>query len=191
MSSQAKAHMSVEEYLSIGRQATSKSEYFNGEIFTMSGASRRHNLISLNIATRLHTHLQDRLPEVYTSDMRVKVARTGLYIYPDIVVSAESPTFEDAEVDTLQNPILLCEVLSKNTEDYDRGRKFEHYRTLSSLQDYLLVAQDRYHVMHYTRQSTKTWLMAETFDIADKIQFPSLDSTITLSEIYAKVSFAH
>jgi len=187
MSSQVKTGMSAEEYLSIERQATGKNEYFNGEIFAMSGASRRHNIISLNIAARLHAHLQDRLPEVYTSDMRVKISRTGLYIYPDIVVASENPTFEDAEVDTLQNPILLCEVISKNTEDYDRGRKFEHYRTLPSLQEYLLVAQDRYHVMYYTRQSANTWLLSETFNIMDQIQLPSLDCFIGLSEIYAKV----
>lgn len=189
MSSQAKTRISRDEYLAIERQAPCKNEYFNGEMFAMSGASRRHNLIAVNITATLHTRLQDRPCEVYTSDMRVKVSRTGLYTYPDVVVVCGEPVFEDAEVDTLQNPILLFEVLSKSTEDYDRGGKFEHYRTLSSLQEYLLVAQDRCHVMHYTRQSDNTWLLAETFNLADQLQLPSLNCSIGLSEIYAKVHF--
>ncbi len=187
MSSQVKTRMSVEEYLAIERKATCKSEYCNGEMFAMSGASRRHNLIAVNIAATLHARLKDRPCEIYTSDMRVKVSRTGLYTYPDVVVACGEPAFEDAEVDILLNPILLFEVLSKSTEDYDSGRKFKHYRTLASLREYLLVAQDRYHVMHYTRQSDITWLFSETFDISDQVPLSSLDCAIALSEIYAKV----
>jgi Uma2 family endonuclease len=106
-----------------------------------------------------------------------------------VVVVCDDPTFEDAEVDTLLNPLLLVEVLSKSTADYDRGGKFEHYRTLLSLQEYLLVAQERCHVVHYTRQPDDTWLLAETSEIADQIHLPSLDCTLALSEVYAKVRF--
>jgi Uma2 family endonuclease len=189
MPSQAKTRMTVEEYLALERQASGKSEYFNGEVFAMSGASRRHNLISLNIGAELRAHLQQRPCEVYTSDMRVKVSRTGLYTYPDVVVVCGDPIFEDAEVDTLLNPLLLVEVLSKSTEDYDRGGKFEHYRTLPSIQEYLLVAQERCHVVHYTRQPDNTWLLAETSEITDQIHLPSLDCALALSEVYAKVRF--
>ena len=186
---QAKARMTVEEYLALERQASCKSEYCNGEVFAMSGASRRHNLISLNIGAELRAHLQQRPCEVYTSDMRVKISRTGLYTYPDVVVVCDDPAFEDAEVDTLLNPLLLVEVLSKSTADYDRGGKFEHYRTLLSLQEYLLVAQERCHVVHYTRQPDHTWLLAETSEITDQIHLPSLDCALALSEVYAKVRF--
>jgi Uma2 family endonuclease len=186
MPSQAKTRLTVEEYLALERQASCKSEYFNGEVFAMSGASRRHNLISLNIGAELRAHLQQRPCEVYTSDMRVKISRTGLYTYPDVVVVCGDPTFEDAEVDTLLNPLLLVEVLSKSTEDYDRGGKFEHYRTLPSLHEYLLVAC---HVVHYTRQPDNTWLLAETSEITDQIHLPSVDCSLALSEVYAKVRF--
>ena len=189
MPSQAKTRMTVEEYLALERQASCKSEYFNGEVFAMSGASRRHNLISLNIGAELRAQLQQRPCEVYTSDMRVKISRTGLYTYPDVVVVCEEPTFEDAEVDTLLNPTLLAEVLSKTTEDCDRGGKFEHYRTITSVQEYLLVAQERCHVVHYTRQPDNTWLLAETYDINDHIHLPSLGCDLALSEVYAKVRF--
>ena len=121
MSSQAKAHLTAEEYLALERKALYKSEYLKGEVFVMTGASRRHNLISLNIGAELRAQLRQRPCEVYTSDMRVKLGATGLYTYPDVAVVCGEPAFEDAEVDTLLNPILLVEVLSKSTEDYDRG----------------------------------------------------------------------
>jgi Uma2 family endonuclease len=119
--------------------------------------------------------------------MRVKISRTGLYTYPDVVVVCEEPVFEDAEVDTLFNPTVLVEVLSKSTEDYDRGGKFEHYRTLASLQEYLLVVQERCHVVHYVRQPDHTWLLAETSDMHDGVHFPSIYCALLLSEVYAKV----
>ncbi|ETX08524.1 Uma2 family endonuclease [Candidatus Entotheonella palauensis] len=187
MPSQAKTRLSVEEYLVIERQASCKSEYFDGEMFAMAGASRRHNLITLNMGAELRTQLQQRPCEVYSSDMRVKISRTGLYTYPDVVVVCDEPLFEDAEVDTLLNPIVLVEVLSPSTADYDRGGKFEHYRTLPSLQGYLLVAQERCHVVHYTRQPDNTWLLAETSNIQDCIHLPSINCDLRLSEINAKV----
>jgi Uma2 family endonuclease len=187
MPSQAKTRMTTEEYLALERQALSKSEYFNGEVFAMSGASRRHNLISLNIGAVLRAQLKQRPCEIYTNDMRVKISRTGLYTYPDVVVVCGEPAFEDAEVDTLLNPLVLVEVLSKSTADYDRGEKFEHYRTLPSLQEYLLVAQERCHIVHYTRQPDHTWLLAETSALTDQIHFPSLACDLALSEVYAKV----
>jgi Uma2 family endonuclease len=187
MPSQAKARLTVEEYLAIERQAPHKSEYFDGEMFAMAGASRRHNLIALNIGAELRAQLQQRPCEVYTSDMRVKISRTGLYTYPDVVVVCDEPRFEDTDVDTLLNPIVLVEVLSPSTADYDRGGKFEHCRTLPSLQAYLLIAQERCHVVHYTRQQDNTWLLVETDDIQDCIHIPSIRCDLLLSEVYAKV----
>ena len=119
--------------------------------------------------------------------MRVKISRTRLYTYLDVVVVCEEPVFEDAEVDTLLNPTVLVEVLSKSTEDDDRGGKFEHYRTLASLQEYLLVAQERCHVVHYVRQPDHTWLLAETDDMHDGVHLPSIHCDLLLSEVYAKV----
>jgi len=153
----------------------------------MSGASRRHNLIALHIGAELRAQLKQRPCEVYTSDMRVKISRTGIYTYPAVVVVCEEPVFEDTEVDTLLNPTVLVEVLSKSTEDYDRGGKFEHYRTLASLQEYLLVAQERCHVVHYVRQPDHTWLLAETFDMYCSVHLPSIHCDLMLSEVYAKV----
>ena len=189
MSTQTQSRFTPEEYLTLERQAQHKSEYLNGEIFAMSGASRRHNLITLNIGAGLHAQLRQRLCEVYTSDMRVKVSPTELYTYPDVVVVCDTPQFEDAELDTLLNPTLIVEVLSKSTADYDRGGKFEHYRTLASLQEYLLVAQDRCHIVHYIRQPDNTWVLSETHVLNDRLPLPSLSAQLLVSEAYTKVQF--
>src|SRR5205085_5334550 len=127
MSSQ-EVYYTPEEYLILERQAEYKSEYFNGEIFAMTGASRRHNLVAANVLASLHGQLRKRPCEVYSSDMRVKVSPTGLYTYPDVVVVCNDPLFDDKQKDTLLNPTVLIEVLSKSTASYDRGEKFEHYR---------------------------------------------------------------
>jgi Uma2 family endonuclease len=124
---------------------------------------------------------------MYAGDMRVKVSPTGLYTYPDVIVACEEPQFEDAEVDTLLNPTLIVEVLSPSTEDYDRGTKFEHYRTLPSLQEYLLISQDKIHIVHYTRQADATWVLSETNRQEDLIHLPSIACDLSVAEIYAKV----
>jgi Uma2 family endonuclease len=189
MPSQAEARLTPQEYLALDRAALSKSEYFNGEMFAMSGASRRHNLISLNIGAELRAQLRHRPCEVYTSDMRVKIRATGLYTYPDVVVVCAEPAFEDTAGDTLLNPTVLVEVLSKSTADYDRGGKFEHYRTLPSLQEYLLVAQEQPHVVQYVRQSDTTWLLSEVRGLEAHLHLPSITCDLALSEVYAKVRF--
>ncbi len=189
MSVQKKELLTPEAYLALEREAPGKSEYFAGEMFAMSGASRRHNLISLNLGAELRAQLRHRPCEVYTSDMRVKVSPTGLYTYPDVVVVCGEPEFEDTMGDTLLNPTILVEVLSQSTEDYDRGRKLEHYRTIPSLQEYLLVSQEKAHIVHYVRHSDVSWLLSDTSGLDAFIALRAIGCEIALSEIYAKVDF--
>jgi Uma2 family endonuclease len=189
MSVQEKELLTPEAYLALERAAPYKSEYFAGEMFAMSGASRRHNLISLNVGAELRTQLRHRPCEVYTSDMRVKVSPTGLYTYPDVVVVCGEPEFEDTTGDTLLNPTLLIQVLSPSTEDYDRGRKFEHYRAIPSLQEYLLVSQERAHIVQYVRHSEVSWLLSDTSGLDGAIALRAIGCEVALSEIYAKVRF--
>src|SRR5258708_18618472 len=143
MSSQPKTTHTPETYLDLDRQSAFKNEYFNGEIFAMTGASRKHNLITSNVNYSLNLQLKRRQCEVYASDMRVKVSSSGLYTYPDVVVVCGAPMFEDKETDTLINPTVIIEILSKSTEAYDRGDKSGHYRRLESLSEYILISQDR------------------------------------------------
>jgi Uma2 family endonuclease len=189
MSSAAvKTCYSPEEYLALERKATVKHEYHGGSIFAMSGASREHNLISLNLASEIRSQLRDRPCEVYAVDMRVCVRSTGLYTYPDVVAFCGDPQFLDSEVDTLLNPTLLVEVLSPSTEAYDRGRKFAHYRRLDCLREYVLVAQERMLVERYTRQE-EGWNLTEMSGHEDVLRLSSIGCEVPLREIYARVAF--
>ena len=137
MSTVPKSVMSEAEYLAFERQSRDKHEFYLGETFAMAGASRRHNLITLNIGGELRDRLKDRRCEAYVGDMRVRVKPNGLYTYPDVVVVCGDPEFLDSDVDTLLNPTLLIEVLSDSTEKNDRGTKFKQYRQIPSLREYI------------------------------------------------------
>ena len=188
MSSQTKPRYTPEEYLATERRNTQqRSEYLAGEIFAMGGASERHNLIVTNIVRELSIQMKGRPCKVYSTDMRVKVASAGLYTYPDIVALCDEAKFDDDQRDTLLNPALIIEVLSKSTEGYDRGEKFEHYRKLQSLAEYLLVSQEKRHVDHYVRQPDNQWLLSESSNTQDTIQLPSINCSLAIAEIYDKV----
>ncbi len=176
------------QYLAIERKSDIKHQFFRGEMFAMAGASREHNLISLNLASILRNQLLDRPCEAYVADMRVLVEATGLYTYPDVVVACGEPRFEDREVDTLLNPTLIVEVLSPSTESYDRGRKFAQYRTLPSLREYVMVAQDSLMVEVFSRQGDQ-WLLSAHTDPESLVPLESLGCEVRLKEIYSKVEF--
>ena len=184
----APAYLTSAEYLALERKATTKSEYLNGRVYAMVGASREHNLIAVNMASELHGQLRERPCETYINDMRVKVAPAGLYTYPDVVVVCENPRFEDDDLDTLLNPTVLIEILSPSTEAYDRGEKFAYYRQLESLREYLLVAQNRVCVERYFRQGAQ-WLLTEFSALDDEIDLVSISCQLSLRAIYAKVEF--
>jgi Uma2 family endonuclease len=144
-------HYTAEEYLTLERSASCKSEFHDGQIYAMTSSNRAHNLVTGNIGAELSQRLKKTSCEAYINDMRVKAAEARSYHYPDIVVACGTPQFEDAHVDTLLNPTLLIEVLSPSTEAYDRGGKFAHYRKILTLQEYLLVSQDQPSIERYQR----------------------------------------
>jgi Uma2 family endonuclease len=174
------------EYLAFERSAREKSEYVNGRIYPRPGSNRLHNLIAGNILRELGTQLRGRPCEAYMSDMRVKVQRTGMYTYPDVVAVCEEPRLEDAELDTLLNPSVIVEVLSPSTESYDRGEKFAHYRRLESLQEYVLVAQVTRRVEHFRREGD-SWVLTEISDPRGELHVSSLECTLQLADIYDRV----
>ena len=186
---QPKPHLSPQEYLAGERQAASKSEYLNGEVFAMAGASARHVLIAANVVGELRAQLKGRDCRVYSADLRVKISATGLYTYPDVAVVCGHLLFDDEQEDTVLNPTVLVEVLSESTKDYDRGGKFEHYRTLESLKEYVLIVQDRQHVEHYVRQPEGRWLLEETNRPGDVVVLPSIGCTLALAEVYDKIEW--
>ena len=198
----AQTYLTPAEYIALERKsipdaATVRSEYVNGEIIVMSGVSRAHNLITGNIFGELRAQLRGSGCETYMSDMRVSTPRTSSYFYPDVAVVCEEPRFEDEVFDTLLNPIILVEVLSPSTEAYDRGEKFTHYRQLASLQEYVLVAQDKVLVEHYRRQEKqsttpitgKDWIFTDFQELEEILPLISIQCELPLQEIYELVTF--
>jgi Uma2 family endonuclease len=181
-----KAKLTPEEYLAIERKAEQRSEYFDGEMFAMVGASRRHNRIVTNLVAGLDNQLRERPCNVYSSDMRVKVSSTGLYTYPDVVVTCGEELFDDSHNDTLLNPIVIIEVLSESTEAYDRGKKFEQYQQIETLSEYLLVAQDHRRVEQYIRQESNQWLYSTAHDPGDIVKLNSINCELLIEDIYSK-----
>jgi Uma2 family endonuclease len=188
MSLHVQPRYTPEEYLALERKADFKSDYFAGEIFAMSGASEPHNTITTNLVREISLQFKGRPCRVYSSDMRVKVSATGLYTYPDVVALCGEPRFDDQQNDTLLNPMVLIEVLSPSTEAYDRGNKSMQYRRLASLEEYLLISQDRIQVEHYQRQPSGQWLLSEASEPHETIALPSVSCVLALAEIYDKVS---
>ncbi len=176
-----------EQYLAMERAAETKSEFYGGEVFAMSGASRQHNTITTNTLVSLHPQVRRRRCNIFANDMRVKVAATGLSTYPDIAIVCGGAKFEDAELDTLLNPTVIIEVLSKSTATYDRGEKFEHYRKIPSLVEYLLIAQERRLVEHYIRQPDGRWLLSEASDLQDVVELPTIECRLALADVYEDV----
>lgn len=182
------ARFTPKEYLAFERRSEFKSEYVGGEIVAMTGSSRRHNLIAGNLFATLHSQLKkNRSCELFANDMRVRVPVEDMYAYPDVVVACGEPRFEDNELDTLLNPVLIVEVLSKSTESYDRGTKSAAYRTLPSFTEYLVVAQDQVHVEHSMRQPDGAWLLTETDDLGAALALPSVGCTLLLADVYDRV----
>jgi Uma2 family endonuclease len=188
MSAAVKTYITPQQYLEMERQAETKSEYFAGEIFAMSGGSPAHSLIAVNVSTELALQLRDRPCRTYNSDLKVRVTE-DLYAYPDVTVVCGEDQYEDEESDVLLNPTLIVEVLSPSTETWVRGGKSEQYRRRESLQEYVLIAQDRPHVEHYARQANGRWLLTERDDLEATITLPSIGCELALSEVYRKVTF--
>lgn len=190
MSAERIPYISPEEYLAIERVAETKSEYLDGQMFAMAGASFRHNRIIVNLATGLNSALRGGPCQVVVQDLRVRVSPEGLYTYPDVVTVCGEPEFADSHEDTLTNPTLLVEVLSPSTEAYDRGAKFQHYRTLSTLKQYVLVAQEEPLVEVYTRQEGGGWLLREFRGQEATAELTAVNCHLPLVEIYRDLTFA-
>ncbi|MGI8495701.1 MAG: Uma2 family endonuclease [Pyrinomonadaceae bacterium] len=187
MSAIPKTLLTAEEYLAFERKSEFRHEYYRGEIFQMSGASREHNLIVFNLARQISSQLRGKNCEGYANDMRVFTPITGLYTYPDLTVVCGEPEFADAEFDTLLNPVILIEVLSPSTADYDRGKKFWNYQSIETLREYLLIAQDEIKIEHLIKLANGRWDVRE-YSLPDaKIELSSIGIGLEISEIYEKI----
>jgi Uma2 family endonuclease len=183
MATQPRTFLSPEQYLEIERAAEVRSEYLNGEMFAMSGASFRHSMIVNNLAAIMRAQVRGRCNYAAT-DLRLVVPATGLYTYPDLMVICGAVEFESDRQDVVKNPQFIVEVLSPSTASYDRGEKFLHYRSIPTLYDYVIVAQDSAHVEHYKRQADNSWLLREYTSLEDIFHIDSIRADIALSAVY-------
>jgi len=190
VSTNPKTFLTPEQYLEIEREAEFKSEYFNGEMFAMAGAKEAHNLLTASVVGALYAQRRSGPCRIYTNDMRVRVSATGLYTYPDVIVACGERHFLDDRRDTLLNPKLIVEVLSPTTEAYDRGRKFEHYKTIESLAEYLLISSDRVHVDLFRRQPDGDWLLKSAGRIEEVLDLSSIGCRLSLADLYEQVELA-
>ena len=189
MSSAALKRLSWEEYVEHERHATGKSEFFDGELFAMAGGSANHSLVATNFCGEARNALKPRDCRVHGSDLRVRCPN-GLGTYPDASIVCGEPQYEGDDENTLLNPLVIVEVLSPTTEAYDRGKKFEHYQTLPSLQEYVLISQDHVRIEHFARQSQfGQWLLTTYNDPDGRLELPAVGITLSIAELYAKVKF--
>ena len=184
----AEPTLTPDEYLQLERGAERRSEYFAGSLYAMAGASENHVLLVGQLVRLLGNQFVGRPCKVYSTDMRVKVSRTGLYTYPDVVALCGDGAFEDENRDTLLNPSLVIEVLSPSTEAHDRGAKFAHYRRLDSVLDYLLVSQDRMRIERYSRHSGGLWLYSEHSAPDAIVTIETLKCELVLEDVYDKAT---
>jgi Uma2 family endonuclease len=190
MSALPKTYYTIDEYIDLEKNSEERYEYFDGEVFAMAGSSSNHHRISGNAYEYLQRKLRGSSCEAFHSDMRVAVPAAFPYRYPDASVACGEPIFDEFQGQTrLVNPVLIIEVLSPSTENYDQGKKFTEYQSIESFREYLLVAQDRPHVIQYVKQSRRRWLRIEHEGLDGEVQLELLNVTLTLAELYERVKF--
>lgn len=187
MGSAAKKLMTAVEYLEFERNSFEKHEFYSGEIYAMAGAKERHNLIVSNLIATIGIQIKNKPYVVYPSDMRVVIDEYNHYTYPDVTLVCGERKFLDIKNDSLLNPNVIIEVLSDSTEKYDRGKKFEAYRNIISLREYMLVSSEHKKIELFTKTTDGKWLFSE--NTLDEIIIPMLDLTLLLSDVYDKVEF--
>ena len=187
MSALPKPTMTPAEYLAKERAAAFRSEFLRGEMFAMAGASMNHTQIVSNLSGELYVRLKGGPCRVLSQDLRVHVAPSGLYTYPDIIIRCDPAQLLDAAFDTLLNPRVLIEVLSPSTERYDRGAKFQHYQQLASLTEYVLVAQDQPRCERFVRSPEGVWVPHAVAGLANDLVIETVNVRIPLAAIYTDV----
>lgn len=183
-----KEPLSDADYLRIEREAFEKSEFINGRIVAMAGASENHNVISSNLFLEIGIQTKKTTCRAFSSDMRVK-AKKGNYYYPDLVVVCGERKFEDNKKDVLLNPKVIVEVLSKSTKLKDRNEKLDSYMSLEDLTDYVLVEQDSMRIEHFIKINEKEWNVHLLTEKTDKLALESINCEVPLNEIYREVKF--
>ena len=181
--------ISPEQYLEMERASEIKHEYYNGEVFTMAGASIPHNFVFHNVYTSLGSFLRGKVCKPFGSDMRTHIPLNSLYTYPDISIISGKPETTDSFADNVTNPSVIIEILSKSTKDYDRGTKFFLYRSIQTLKEYILIDSTSILVEKYTRRENNSWLLTEFKQLSESFDIKTISLTLHLKDIYEDVVF--
>lgn len=184
-----KEKYTVEEYLTLEEKAESKSEYRNGEIIKIAGVTTNHNEIAGNISAHLKFGLRKQNYRVFISDVKLWIPEYNIYTYPDVMVVADEPIYEGKGKTTIINPLLIIEVLSLSTQEYDRGQKFKYYRSIPELKEYILIEQYQYGIEQFAKNQEGKWVLTELENEQDILKLESISWEISLTDIYEKVNF--
>jgi Uma2 family endonuclease len=185
----ARDYYTPEEYLELEEAADYKSEYRDGEIVPMTGGTTNHNKIALNFAANLKFALRGQSYDIYIGDVRLWIPRYRQYTYPDVMVIQGEPLYTGTGTTTVMNPLLIVEVLSKSTKNYDQGDKFLYYRSIPEFKEYILIDQTRYHVMQHTKTLDGKWLLTEHESEEAVLELNSIEFQISFSDIYERINF--
>ncbi|HLO50962.1 MAG TPA: Uma2 family endonuclease [Kamptonema sp.] len=190
MQTQIKKHYyTPEEYLELEEVAESKSEYRDGEIVPMTGGTTNHNKIAGNFYVNFKVAFRGQNYEIFMNDVRLWINRDRIYTYPDIMIIEGEPVYEGSGTTMVTNPLLIVEVLSKSTKDYDRGDKFQYYRSIPTLKEYITIDQYKFHVEQFAKNPEGKWVLSE-YEATDAVlALSSIDFQIQVSEIYQGVNF--
>lgn len=180
----------IEEYIELIKNSDERFEYFDGDVVSMAGGKFSHGAIAANLIYTLKRSLVDRPCQVVGGDIAIKTVKAPPFRYPDVSIVCGTPIIEDhMGIEMLVNPLLICEVLSPTTREYDRDEKFMVYQAINSFQEYLLVEQTRAHVTRYLRQTDGQWLRADVIGLESAVRLESLEVTLPLAEVYSMIEF--
>lgn len=189
MATQPKKRYTLEEYIELDKHSEEKFEYFDGEVFNMSGVHPNHSRLELRLAGLLDAQIGKRGCTIFSANLRVKVPSLPPYRYPDLSALCGKPEFEEhSGLLCLTNPVLLVEILSTTTEAFDRGEKFTHYKSIPSFQEYLLIAQNKKRVTHYLRQTERAWLQTEYAE-GEILPIVTLECELNVDALYVGINF--
>lgn len=190
MQKPALKYLTPEAYLAMEETAEVRHEYYQGEIFAMAGGSSNHNTIAGDVYTQMNLAFRDKGCIAYITDMRLWIKANGLFTYPDVMAVCGEPQFYENRNDTITNPVVIIEVLSKSTEEYNRVGKFKFYRSIPTLQEYVMIDQYSVHVEQYYLEAPNRWVLIEYNELSDILKFAKIDFKISLQDIYRRVTFA-
>ncbi len=182
--------MTETEYLAFERQSETKHEYLKGDVWAMAGASWEHNQIFGATFATLYAQLRGKDCQVNPSNQRVQVMDTGLMTYPDLSIIYGEPKFAGEEFDTLVNPVVIIEILSSSTEAYDRGAKFQHYREIDSLREYILISQNQARIEGYRKGEDGKWILTDVIGLDAEYKMVTVGCVLALSDVYENITFA-